>query len=240
MANAHRYGFRFVRSLSGVDTPQILTFPIASGYQPGTVNGGGTNVNLNIGDPVRLVEDGTVQLVQTAQDVSAQDDDSDDFCYGVVVGFPRVIVGGSPRPGSFFTGGTTYSGGIGGDSAPLVSIIPAAGNIFELDLDAAPTVQTLSGLMANVGGVATMAYSVLTTGTGQPKANPLISKSSIVFATNNQLQLQIVGIGKAAYAGDFTAANLPMQVMWNTLQMAIPSAEVTANSTPAIYGANLE
>lgn len=240
MANAHRYGFRFVRSLSGNDTPQIITLPIASGYQPGTVNGGGTNVNLNIGDPVRLVEDGTVQLTQTAQDVSGQNDDSDDFCFGIVCGFPRIISGGSPRPGSFYTGGTTYSGGIGGDSAPLVSIIPAAGNIFELDLDAAPTVQTLSGLMANVGQVATMAYSVLTTGTGQPKANPLISKSSITTATANQLQLLIVGVGKAAYAGDFTAANLPMQVMWNTLQLAVPSAEVTANSTPAIYGANLE
>lgn len=240
MANPHRYGFRFVRSLSGNDTPQILTLPIASGYQPGTVNGGGTNVNLNIGDPVRLVEDGTVQLTQTAQDVSGQDDDSDDFCYGVVVGFPRVIVGGSPRPGSFFTGGTTYSGGIGGDTAPLVSIIPAAGNIFEVDLDAAPSVTTLSGLMALVGGVGTMSYSVLTTGTGQPKANPLLSRSSIVFATANQLQLQVVGIGKSAFSCDFTAANIPMQVMWNTLQMAIPSAEVTANSTPAIYGANLE
>lgn len=240
MANPHRYGFRFVRSFSGNDTPQIITLPIASGYQPGTVNGGGTNVNINIGDPVRLVEDGTVQLVQTAQDVSAQNDDSDDFCYGIVVGFPRVIVGGSPRPGSFYTGGTTYTGGIGGDTAPLVSIIPAEGNIFELDLDAAPTVQSLSGLMALVGGVATMAYSVLTTGTGQPKANPLISKSSIVFASANQLQLQIVGVGKAAYAGDFTAANLPLQVRWNTLQMAIPTAEVTDNSTPRIYGANLE
>lgn len=240
MANPHRYGFRFVRSMSGQDTPQILTFPIASGYAIGTINGAGTTVNLNIGDPVRLVEDGTLQLVQTAQDVTAQDDDSDDFCYGIVAGFPRIVVNGSPRPGSFFTSGTTYSGGIGGDSAPLVSIIPAAGNIFEIDMDAAPTVQTLSGAMANVGGVATMAYSVLTSGNGQPKANPLLSKSSIVFASANQLQLQIVGLGKSAYTCDFTAANVPYQVMWNTLQMAIPTAESTATGIANIYGANLE
>lgn len=240
MANVHRYGFRFVRSMSGYETPQIFTFPIASGYQPGTVNGGGTNVNLNIGDPVRLIEDGTVQLVQTAQDVSGQDDDSDDFVFGVVAGFPRVVVGGFPRPGSFFTGGTTYSGGIGGDSAPLVAVIPAAGNIFEVDMDAAPTVQTYSGVLANVGAVATMAYSVLTTGTGQPKANPLLSKTSIAFAGNNQLQLLILGPGKSAFSCDFTAANIPYQVQFNTLQLAIPSAEVTSNSTPAIYGANLE
>lgn len=240
MANPHRYGFRFVRSISGTDTPQTFTFPIATTYQPGTVNGGGTNVNLNIGDPVRLVEDGTVQLTQTAQDVSAQDGDSDDFAFGVVVGFPRVIVGGYPRPGSFYTGGTTYTGGIGGDNAPLVTVIPVEGNIFELDLDAAPTVQTLSGAMANVGAVATMAYSVLTAGTGQPKANPLISKSSIAFAGANQLQLLIVGLGKSAYTCDFTAANVPYQVMWNTKQLAIPTAERDATSEAAIYGANLE
>ncbi len=240
MANVHRYGFRFARSISGSDTPQIFTFPIASGYQPGTVNGAGTNVNLNIGDPVRLIEDGTVQLVQTAQDVTAQDDDSDDFVFGVVAGFPRILAGGFPRPGSFFTGGTTYTGGIGGDTAPLVAVIPASGNIFEIDMDAAPTVQTYSGVLANVGAVATMAYSVLTTGTGQPKANPLLSKTSIAFAGNNQLQLLILGPGKAAFSCDFTAANIPYQVQFNTLQLAIPSAEVTANTTPVIYGANLE
>lgn len=240
MANNHIYGFRFHRSLHGADTPTVFTFPIASGYQPGTVNGGGTNVNLNIGDPVRLVEDGTVQLVQTAQDASGQDADSDDFCYGIVIGFPRVVVGGFPRPGSFYTGGTTYSGGIGGDSAPLVAVIPAAGNIFELDLDAAPTVTTYSGLLANVGAVATMSYSVLTSGSGQPKANPLISKTSIAFAGANQLQLQIVGIGKRAAQQDATSAFCTYQVMWNTLQLAIPTAERDATGEAAIYGANLE
>jgi len=240
MANVHRYGFRFARSISGQDTPQIFTFPIASGYQPGTINGGGTNVNLNIGDPVRLIEDGTVQLVQTAQDASGQDADSDDFVFGVVAGFPRILAGGFPRPGSFFTGGTTYTGGIGGDTAPLVAVIPASGNIFEVDMDAAPTVQTYSGVLANVGAVATMAYSVLTTGTGQPKANPLLSKTSIAFAGANQLQLLIVGPGKSAFSCDFTAANIPYQVQFNTLQLAIPTAERDATGEAAIYGANLE
>lgn len=240
MANPHRYGFRFVRSMSGNDTPQTFTFPIATAYQPGTINGGGTNVNINIGDPVRLVEDGTVQLTQTAQDVTGPNGDSDDFCFGIVVGFPRVLVGGFPRPGSFYTGATAYTGGIGSDTAPLVTVIPVDGNIFELDLDAAPTVTTLSGAMANIGAVATMAYSVLTVGTGQPKANPLISKSSIAFAGANQLQLLLVGLGKSAYTCDFTSANVPYQVMWNTKQLAIPTAERDATGEAGIFGANLE
>lgn len=240
MANTHIYGFRWHRALSGAETPQVMTLPIATGYQPGTINGAGTNVNINIGDPIRLAEDGTVQLVQTAQDVTGKSQDSDDFCYGIVLGFPRVVVGGFPRPGSFYTGATSYTGGIGGDNAPLCAFIPAAGNIFEIDMDAAPTVQTLSGLMANVGAVATMAYSVLTSGTGQPKANPLLSKASIVFASANQLQLQIVGVGKRAYTQDFTAANCTYQVMWNTLQMAIPTAETATDGTASIFGANLQ
>ncbi len=238
MANTHIYGFRFHRSISGGgDCPQIFTYPIATGYQPGTINGAGTNVNLNIGDPVRLAEDGTVQLVQSVDNTGQ---DSDDFCFGIVVGFPRVLVGGFPRPGSFYTGATAYTGGIGGDNAPLVSVIPVAGNIFEIDMDAAPTVQTLSGLMANVGAVAQMTYTVLTSGTGQPKANPLLSKTSIAFASANQLQLLIVGIGKRAATQDFTSANCTYQVMWNAQQLAIPTAERAVNGTAAIYGANLE
>jgi hypothetical protein len=240
MPNNHRYGFRFVRSLSGASTPQIITLPIATAYQPATIVGAGTNVNLNIGDPVRLVEDGTVQLTQTAQDVSGQDDDSDDFCYGIVCGFPRIIVGGFPRPGSFYTGGTTYTGGIGSDSAPLVSIIPAAGNIFEIDSSAVVGAGTKNAAMALVGGVGTMVYSVLTSGNGQPKANPLLDAASVVKASANQLQLQVVGLGKFGDAMDFAATNLTFQVMWNCLQMSIPTAEMTATAIAGIYGANLE
>lgn len=233
MANPHRYGFRFVRSIGGSDTPQILTFPIATGYSPATVMGAGTTVNLNIGDPVRLLEDGTVALVQTAQDVSGADADSDDYAYGIVAGFPRILAGGSPRPGSFYTAGTTYTGGISSDTAPLVAVIPVHNNIFEIDADTAPTVQTLAGAMAIVGGVGTMIYSVLTTGTGQPKANPLLDVSTVVSGGTDQLQLLVVGLGKSAYTCDFTSANVPFQVMWQNQQL-LPTADATH------FGADLE
>lgn len=233
MANPHRYGFRFVRSLGGADTPQIFTYPIATAYQPATIIGGGTSVNLNIGDPVRLLEDGTVALVQTAQDVSGADADSDDYAFGVIVGFPRVIVGGSPRPGSFYTGATAYTGGISSDNAPLVSIIPVKNNIFEIDADTAPTVATLAGAMALVGGVGTMVYSVLTAGMGQPKANPLLDVSTVVSGGTDQLQLLVVGLGKNAFTCDFTSANVPFQVMWQSQQL-LPTADATH------FGADLE
>ena len=233
MANPHRYGFRFVRSISGNDTPQIFTYPIATAYAPTTIVGAGTSVNLNIGDPVKLLEDGTLGLVQAGQDVSGANADSDDYALGIIAGFPRVIVAGSPRPGSFYTSGTAYTGGISSDNAPLVAVIPVEGNIFEIDAAAAPSPATLAGAMAYVGMTATMTYSVLTAGMGQPKANPLLDLSTAAAGGANQLQLQIVGLGKAAYTQDFTAANVTFQVMWGAKQLqAAPDA--------AIFGANVE
>lgn len=233
MANPHRYGFRWVRSLGGSDTPQTFTYPIATAYQPATIIGAGTSVNLNIGDPVRLLEDGTIALVQTAQDVSGADADSDDYAFGIIAGFPRVLVGGYPRPGSFYTGATSYTGGISSDSAPLCTIIPVHNNIFEIDADTAPTVATLAGALGIVGGVGTMIYTVLTTGNGQPKANPLLDVSTVVSGGTDQLQLLVVGLGKSAYTCDFTVANVPFQVMWQNQQL-LPTADATH------FGADLE
>jgi hypothetical protein len=233
LANAHRYGFRFVRSISGNDTPQIFTFPIATAYAPTTIVGAGTSVNLNIGDPIKLLEDGSIGLVQAGQDASGANADSDDYAFGIIVGFPRVIVGGYPRPGSFYTTGTTYTGGLSSDTAPLVAVIPVEGNIFEIDAAAAPSPATLAGSMAYVGMTATMSYTVLTSGNGQPKANPLLDLSTATGGGAMQGQLIVTGLGKSAYTQDHTSANVTFQVMWSAKQLhAAPDA--------GIFGANVE
>lgn len=230
MANTHRYGFRFARSISGNDTPQVFSSPIATAYQPNPVFGtsDASNCNLNIGDPIMVREDGTVVLVQAGQ--AADGSDSDDFATGIVVGFPRVLVGGYPRPGSFYTGGTTYSGGIGSDSAPLVAWIPVRGNIFEIDCDTAHSTPTKAGFLALVGGTGNMVYSVLTSGNGQPKANPLLDVSDVVLNSTEVNQLRVVGLGKAGDAMDFTASHVTLQVEWNE-HMPQPSALLAGIST---------
>jgi hypothetical protein len=221
MANIHRYGFRYVRSATGDECPPIMVFPIASGYAPNTQDGGGgTACNLNIGDPVRLRQDGTVRLTQVGTDVTGEQGTGSEQVFGVVAGFPRVLVGGAPRPGSFYTSGTTYSGGIGSDSAPLAAIIPVNGNVFECDFLAAQGSGTKADYMGTVGLTAPIAYTVLTSGTGQPKANPLIG--TVTAAGGGvQTQLYIVGLGKLGDAMDFTAANVTMQVMFSSQQMAL-------------------
>lgn len=230
MANQHRYGFRYARSIHGAETPQTFVSPIATAYQPNPVFGtsDASNCNLNIGDPIMVREDGTVVLVQQGQ--AADGSDSDDFATGIVVGFPRVIVGGFPRPGSFYTGGTTYTGGIGSDNAPLVSWIPVQGNIFEIDCDTAHSTPTKAGFLALVGGTGNMVYSVTTAGMGQPKANPFLDVSDVVLNSTEVNQLRVVGLGKAGDVMDFTASNVTLQVMWNEL-MPQPSALLAGIST---------
>ena len=77
MANAHVYGIRYFRSISGNETPQILTFPIVTAYQPNPVFGtsDASNVNLNIGDPISLLATGGIALTQEGADVAGANTD---------------------------------------------------------------------------------------------------------------------------------------------------------------------
>lgn len=226
MANTHVYGIRFFRSISGGgDCPQVITSPIATAYAPVTVFGAGTPCNLNIGDPIRYLVDGTVILAQAGQ--ATDGTDNGDYVSGVVVGFPRVTVGGAVRPGSFYASGTAYTGGIGSDTATLVAWIPAEGNIFEIDAAAVVGAGTKNAALAVVGGTAQITYSVLTSGIGQPKANPLMGTPVTNSAQVNQLR--IVGLGKKNDAMDFTAVNVAFQVMFNEI-LARPS--VAAGGSP--------
>jgi hypothetical protein len=222
MANNHVYGFRFFRSLSGSDTPQHFTLPIASGYAPntGADGSGGTSVNLNIGDPVQFIDGGTVRLVQPGQATTTAV--LDDATFGIVVNFPRVKIDGAVRPNSFLTSGTTYTGGIDGQEATLVTVVPVAGNIFEIDCGAAPgaSFDTAAEWAAAVGKQAHFTYSVLSSGVrGAPKANPVLDMSSINSTTGIR-QLRIVGMSKLGDVQDFDGASVRMQVMFNAVQLS--------------------
>jgi hypothetical protein len=218
MANNHIYGFRFKRSISGNETPQILTYPIASAYAPdtGADGAGGTACNLNIGDPVQLLADGTVRLVQPGQ--SALGADIDDRTFGIGAGFPRVLVGGFPRPNGFYTSGTAPAPG--GDNQTLCAVIPVEGNIFEIDCDAAGggSLDSKAEWQAVVGSTANFVYSVLTSGAGQPKANPLLDVSDISEGAEVN-QLRIIGLGKGFDQQDPTLTHVTLQVIFNEAQI---------------------
>lgn len=235
MANTHRYGFRFARSFDGVETPQTITKPIESTYAPNTGADGanGTACNLNIGDPVQLLNNGTVRLAQPGQ--AADGSDIDDRVYGIVAGFPRVMIGGAPRPNGFYPSGTTYTGD---DQQTLCKIIPVHNNIFEIDCNASGQPTTKAAWQSLVG-TANFVYSVLTSGIGAPKANPLLDISDHNETTEVN-QLRVIGLSKRFDAQDPTSEFVTLEVVFNNQQL-FPSAigDTTANDEQPAAG-NLE
>jgi hypothetical protein len=216
MANTHRYGFRFLRNLWGGDVPEVEVLPMASGNQPntGTPN---TNVNLNIGDPVSKLETGAVQLCTPGSGAAT----TTERCYGIVVGFPQVLIAGAVRPSAFYPGGTVYGSGLAPYTLQTrVAVIPVVGREFEIDTDAAggSSLDTYEEWQAAVGSVATWKYTPINTTSSNPKANPLLDETTITDADASSLQLRIQGISRLDDKQDFSLANVALRVVFNAVQ----------------------
>lgn len=226
MANQHRYGFWFLRTINGGELPEPMTFPISSAYAPNTGAAGasGTEVNLNIGDPVQVAnyaapstaEAGTVWLAQPGQGTSAAL--LEDQVFGIVAGFPRVKIAGACRPNGFYTNATAYTGDIGGSEATLVKVIPVAGCIFEIDVLTAPgaSFDTKAEYMALAMQQAHLLYSPLTSGIGQPKANPGVNMSTVTATLTRQMT--ILGVSRLEDAQNYDEAFVRLQVKFNQIQ----------------------
>lgn len=217
MANTHRYGFRFVKNRWGGDVPEIVTRKIASAYSPNVT--GATTANLNIGDPVYLDDSGNANLLAPGTTTTA-DNQVTQRCFGVIAGFPQVLINGAVRPNSFYPAGTVY--GSNYNNRTLVQIIPADGCVFEIDTDAAgsSSQDTRSEFESLVGGCAAVVYSQINTTTSNPKANPMLDVSDITQAVADFRQLRIVGVGSLSEAIDFAAQYVPLQVVFNLVQQS--------------------
>jgi hypothetical protein len=239
VANPHHYGFRFARSFDGNETPQTIEKPIASAYAPNTGDdgAGGTACNLNIGDPVQLLNNGTVRLVQPGTTAAGTDIESRTF--GIVAGFPRVMIGGAPRPNGFYPSGTAYTGD---DQQTLCKIIPVHNNIFTVMCDAAGggSLDTKAEWQAVVGSTANFVYSALTSGAGQPKANPMLDTSDISEAVNEINQLRIIGLSKRFDSLDPALTDVELEVIFNEQQIFPTATSDPTNVPDNTSEANLE
>lgn len=125
--NPIEYGFRWQRGAFGRADLQPREEFVASGYQaaPGAVN-----VDLNRGDPVKRVSDGSIALAVAGDPI-----------YGVIVGGFQYYDAnlGVVVPGRKLPGATAWTG-FGNRSRCLV--VPFAGQIFEIDCDDAVTATT--------------------------------------------------------------------------------------------------
>lgn len=119
--NPARYGFKWHSALLGVPHPKPQRMRVASGYAA-VANPGSVSVNLNVGDPVKLVADGTVALCATT-----------DTIYGIILGFG--VQSTNANNANYLPyldnlpSGTTFSGAV--ENQIMVHVCPVAGQLFE-------------------------------------------------------------------------------------------------------------
>lgn len=215
MPNQHRYGFRFVKNRWGGDTPETEVVRIASAYAP---SNGAVTCNLNIGDPIYKDDSGNAVLLPPGTTTTA-DDQVTQRAYGVIVGFPQILIGGGIRPNGTYPTGTTYSSYA---QRSLATVIPVEGCVWEIDTNAAggSSRDTRSEFEDVLGGCAHIVYSALGTGTSNVKANPLINISGVTQAVAAFRQLRIVGVGRLGDAIDYETTSVPLQVVFNLVQQS--------------------
>lgn len=210
MANPHRYGFRFLKNRWGGDTPEIYTGFFASGYTPNVT--GATTCNANIGDPVKLKDAGTFELV-TPGDGST--DDAAERTFGIIAGFPQVLINGAVRPNAYYPTGTVYGSNL--NAQTIVQVIPVEGCVWEIDTaTTSSSFDSKAEFQAVIGAVADWTYTQINTTTPNPKANPMLALS---FAESTTVRaLRVVGLGRGFEQYDLTLANVPLQVVFNQVQ----------------------
>lgn len=197
-------GFKWHRSQFANTPGSIVRCPVASGYT-GAISGG-TTIDLNIGDPVRVLADGTVahaagnEAGGTGQDI-----------FGIVQSVEPYWDGNKKVPGFRLPANTVYGSILERQSAVLV--VPVAGHVFEIEVDDIVTATTESGYQALVG---TNADHRLTTGS-EPRSNCLLDISTTGTAT---AQWRIIGISRNIKNQDFSGAYVKLLVMCNEIQQA--------------------
>lgn len=197
--NPALYGFRWVESRTGSGYPVTHRFPVASAYQAAP---GGVNVDLNVGDPVKKVNDGTVALCAAG-----------DATFGIIVGISPYFDGSKMVRGKSLPGGTTYGSNL--ERTSYVHIALAADNIFECVCDDAVTFTTQATYTAAIGENVDITINQVS---GSTLATPKLDIS--VHETGGAAKVwRIVGLSFKNNI-DYSGANVPLLVTGNLVQQA--------------------
>lgn len=210
--NTHKYGFRAVKgSLNGACFPKGVRKSVASGYQAQD-DASGFSVDLNVGDPVKLAADGTVELANTTEPA-----------WGVIVGFDFYYntANGRMEPTDRLPGGSTWSGE---EQRPWLYVVPAGpGQLFEVDVDDAVTATTFAAYLALVGqNVTHVCPGNSTTRRAEPRLDISLA------ATTAGLNWRIEQVSQIQSNRDFSGANVKLIVSANIGQQAGQAATTIA------------
>ena len=200
--NARYYGFRWYRNTQGNCQPKPELCRIASGYQ---ASPGGTNVDLNIGDPVKRISTGFVDIV------SGTEGTPEDI-YGIIIAVNPYFTGDRMQPTSVLPGGTTY---VGNERQSTVLVCPAAGQLFACDVNDNTTATSEDAYRDFIGE---NVDHVLEADANTEKAEPRLNIST--HATTNTLQWRIVNLSANESVQDYSQENVELIVQVNRSQEA--------------------
>lgn len=209
--NTHKYGIRPVKgAYGGACHPKSVRKSVASGYQAQD-DGSGFSIDLNVGDPVRILADGTVEIANTTEDV-----------WGVITGFGNSYNAsdGAMKPSNKLAGGGTWSGE---EQRPFVYVVPAVpGQLFEIDVDDAVTATTKAAYFALIG---LNAEHTIVGVSASATADPRLDVSS--GATTATLGWRIEDVSMTTENVDFSGANVKLIVSCNISQHAAAPADAS-------------
>jgi hypothetical protein len=201
--NMAKYGFRWSMSANGRPCPNPLRRGVADGYQAKADNTT-SNVDLNIGDPVKLMADGTVALCNAGEPV-----------YGIILGFEPYWNGSVMQPTNRLPGGATGGGLFERRSAALVVL--ASSGVWEVDLKGAAPGGTEATATAFIGENIDHAIVADVSNASQPKANPKLFGAH----TSATAQWRFDGVAQTVANQDFTGDYVKFYVRVNESQEAL-------------------
>lgn len=209
MANTHKYGFRPVTSLHGESSnPDVEIKTVATGYQAQN-DGAGFNVDLRVGDPVKLAADGSITLSITTE-----------LVYGIIVGFEPYWDGTRMQPTNRLPGGTAW--GTVEERRSQVRIARADSCLWECDFDTTGQPTTTAAWRALEGSNFIHLCVGDQTDTSKPRADPFIDVSSA--ATTAGLEWRLIQVSRTAWNKDPATANYKGIFMSNASQVAATAA----------------
>lgn len=196
---ASLYGFRYWKGRAE-HYPVPERARVASGYQ-GTSSA--INVDLNVGDPVKKVSDGTVALVAAG-----------DATFGIIVGVEQYYDGAKIiKPALRLPGASTYGTVLERQSILLIQ--PVAGVLWECDCDDKTTFTTEATYNAAIGENVDITMNGVA---GSTLASPLLDIST--HATTNTLVWRIVDLAPNPRNQDYSGARVKLIVTCNVVQQA--------------------
>lgn len=208
--NTHVYGFRWAQNYTGMAQPKPFEMAVASGANF-TVSGDATNLNLNVGDPVKINTDGTVSLAGGNENSQTSQPP-----WGVVVGmgYQGFFNGTRMVRQPFLQSGCTYGTSV--DRQSKVMVVPFSAGVWEIDVDDNATATTYLAYQVLIGE--NCDHRLIPNASGfldaNLAANPLLNIASHNPATAT-LSMRIVGISQNLANQDYTGLFVKLLVSVN-------------------------